>query len=93
MVTPPFEFRTWVAEMEHLGVQSRGVAAVTTIFTGIGKSIFFAFRVAIIGCYNGLRARGGANGVGRTTTNTIVVASVLVLIGDFFLTQLFFILF
>jgi phospholipid/cholesterol/gamma-HCH transport system permease protein len=63
------------------------------IFSGIGKSIFFAFWVAIIGCYNGLRARGGADGVGRATTNTVVVTSVLVLITDFFLTKLFYILF
>jgi hypothetical protein len=63
------------------------------IFSGIGKSVFFAFWVAIIGCYNGLRARGGADGVGRATTNTVVVTSVLVLVTDFFLTKAFYILF
>ena len=63
------------------------------IFSGIGKSVFFAFWVAIVGCYNGLRARGGADGVGRATTNTVVQISVLVLITDFFLTKLFYILF
>ena len=63
------------------------------IFSGIGKSFFFAFWVAIVGCYNGLTARGGADGVGRATTNTVVVTSVLVLITDFFLTKLFYILF
>jgi len=63
------------------------------IFSGIGKSIFFAYWVAIIGCYNGLRAQGGADGVGRATTNTVVVTSVLVLVTDFFLTKLFYILF
>ncbi len=63
------------------------------IFSGIGKSVFFAFWVAIVGCYNGLRAKGGADGVGRATTQTVVVTSVLVLITDFFLTKLFYILF
>jgi len=63
------------------------------IFSGIGKSVFFAYWVATIGCYNGLRARGGADGVGRATTNTVVVTSVLILITDFFLTKLFYILF
>jgi phospholipid/cholesterol/gamma-HCH transport system permease protein len=63
------------------------------IFSGIGKSFFFAYWVAIVGCYNGLAARGGADGVGRATTNTVVVTSVLVLITDFFLTKLFYLVF
>ena len=36
--------------------------------SGIGKSVFFAFFVTIIACYNGLTAQGGADGVGRATT-------------------------
>lgn len=63
------------------------------IFSGIGKSFFFAFWVAIVGCYNGLTARGGADGVGRSTTNTVVQAAILVLVTDFFLTKLFYVLF
>jgi phospholipid/cholesterol/gamma-HCH transport system permease protein len=59
------------------------------IFSGIGKSFFFAFWITIVGCYNGLTARGGADGVGRATTNTVVVAAILVLVTDFFLTKLF----
>ena len=62
------------------------------VFSGVGKSFFFAFAIAIIGCYNGLNARGGADGVGRATTFTVVVASITVLISDFFLTKLFYIL-
>lgn len=63
------------------------------IFSGIGKSFFFAYWIAIVGCYNGLSARGGADGVGRSTTNTVVLASILVLVTDFFLTKLFYVLF
>lgn len=63
------------------------------IFSGIGKSFFFGYWVAVVGCYNGLTARGGADGVGRATTNTVVLASILVLITDFFLTKLFYIMF
>ena len=59
------------------------------IFSGIGKSFFFAFWITIVGCYNGLTARGGADGVGRATTNTVVVSAILVLVTDFFLTKLF----
>jgi phospholipid/cholesterol/gamma-HCH transport system permease protein len=62
------------------------------IFSGIGKSFFFAFWVTIVGCYNGLAASGGADGVGRATTNTVVVSSILVLVSDFFLTKLFYVL-
>jgi len=63
------------------------------VFSGVGKSFFFAYFIAIIACYNGLTAEGGADGVGRATTNTVVVASILVLVSDFFLTKLFYILY
>lgn len=62
------------------------------VVSGVGKSVFFALFVSTVACYNGLNARGGADGVGRATTNTVVVAAILVLVSDFFLTQLFHIL-
>lgn len=62
------------------------------VFSGIAKSFFFAYFIAIIGCYNGLNTTGGADGVGRATTNTVVLASIMVLVSDFFLTKLFYIL-
>lgn len=67
------------------------IAALTfdDIFSGIGKTFFFAAFIAIIGCYNGLNATGGADGVGRATTGTVVMASILILISNFFLTKLF----
>ena len=57
--------------------------------SGIGKTFFFGFAVGLIACYNGLRTSGGADGVGRATTATVVTASITVLIMDFFLTKLF----
>ena len=60
------------------------------VFSGVGKSFFFAYFIAMVGCYNGLQASGGADGVGRATTNTVVWASILVLVSDFFLTKLFY---
>jgi phospholipid/cholesterol/gamma-HCH transport system permease protein len=60
--------------------------------SGIAKSFFFAYFIAIVGCYNGLNTTGGADGVGRATTNTVVLAAILVLVSDFFLTKLFYIL-
>ncbi len=57
--------------------------------SGIGKTFFFGFAVGLIGCYNGLRTTGGADGVGRSTTVTVVASAITVLILDFFLTKLF----
>ncbi|HEY7215790.1 MAG TPA: ABC transporter permease [Thermoanaerobaculia bacterium] len=62
------------------------------VASGIAKSFFFAYFIAVVGCYNGLNTTGGADGVGRATTNTVVVAAILVLVSDFFLTKLFYIL-
>jgi phospholipid/cholesterol/gamma-HCH transport system permease protein len=70
-----------------------GSLTIDDIASGIGKSIVFAYFIAIIGCHNGLTARGGADGVGRATTNTVVMASIMVLVSDFFLTKLFYVLF
>jgi phospholipid/cholesterol/gamma-HCH transport system permease protein len=61
--------------------------------SGIGKTFFFGFIVALIACYNGLRTSGGADGVGRSTTVTVVSGAITVLIMDFFLTKLFLLLF
>ncbi len=57
--------------------------------SGLGKTFFFAYLIATIGCVNGLSARGGADGVGRATTNTVYAAAIGVLVADFFLTKLF----
>ena len=59
------------------------------VVSGIGKSFFFGYFITMVGCYNGLTTEGGADGVGRATTNTVVLAAILVLISDFFLTKLF----
>jgi len=58
-------------------------------FSGLGKSVAFAFAVGIISSYNGLEASGGADGVGRATTDTVVAIAIAVLVLDFFLTKLF----
>ena len=54
-----------------------------------GKDHFFALFIGLIACHSGLTATGGADGVGRATTQTVVTASLSVLISDFFLTKLF----
>jgi len=62
------------------------------IASGITKSVFFGYFIGIIACNNGMRVSGGADGVGRATTQTVVSASIVILISDFFLTKLFHIL-
>lgn len=62
------------------------------LVSGIGKTVFFGFFISVIACYNGLNTRGGADGVGRATTSTVVTSSIAVIISDFFLTKLFLVL-
>jgi phospholipid/cholesterol/gamma-HCH transport system permease protein len=63
--------------------------SVQDIVSGVGKTVFFAFFIGVIACYNGINASGGADGVGKATTNTVVVSSISVIVSDFFLTKLF----
>src|SRR5437899_10996722 len=63
------------------------VLVFNDVFTGLLKPIFFGFIIATIGCYYGISARGGTQGVGRATTQAVVAASVLILVVDFFLTR------
>ena len=62
---------------------------ISDIMSGLAKTFFFGFEIALIGCWNGLRTEGGAAAVGVATTRTVVFASICVLISDFFLTKLF----
>lgn len=62
------------------------------VISGIAKTFFFGIIVAITGCYIGMKADGGTQGVGRATTETVVVALLLIIIGDFILTKIFLLL-
>jgi phospholipid/cholesterol/gamma-HCH transport system permease protein len=69
-----------------------GALRLGDVCSGLSKTFFFAFFIGVIACYNGIRARGGADGVGKATTNTVVLSSISVIISDFFLTKLFMLL-
>jgi phospholipid/cholesterol/gamma-HCH transport system permease protein len=58
------------------------------IMQGMMKPMVYGFILATVGCYKGLTARGGTQGVGRATTQAVVVASVLIIAADTFLTKL-----
>ena len=54
---------------------------------GLIKSAVFGLIIATVGCAKGFYARGGAEGVGRATTQAVVVSSVTILVADYFLTS------
>ena len=60
------------------------------VISGLVKAAVFGFLVAIMGCYHGYHSAGGAQGVGRATTNAVVSASILILIANYGITELFF---
>jgi phospholipid/cholesterol/gamma-HCH transport system permease protein len=60
------------------------------IYTGLIKSGVFAVIIALIGCYEGLNTRGGAEGVGRGTTRSVVISFILIILADCILTAYFF---
>jgi phospholipid/cholesterol/gamma-HCH transport system permease protein len=55
---------------------------------GMAKPVVFGFLIATIACFQGLRVKGGTQGVGRATTSAVVYSSVMVLIFDFFLAKI-----
>lgn len=59
------------------------------ITQGLVKPFVFAFVVSLVGCYFGLRTTGGTQGVGRSTTQAMVVATVLIFVIDLLFTQIF----
>ena len=59
------------------------------VMSGLIKSVFFAMFIGLISCYKGFNAGEGAEGVGRATTQAVVVSSLTVLIANFFIAVLF----
>ncbi len=58
-------------------------------FSGFFKSFFFAFMIAVSACFMGLNVKTGTREVGIATTNSVVTGSIFVLVGDYVLTKLF----
>jgi len=56
---------------------------------GLTKPFVFAFVVALVGCYCGVSTRGGTQGVGRSTTQAVVAASILIIFLDFLIAKAF----
>jgi phospholipid/cholesterol/gamma-HCH transport system permease protein len=59
------------------------------VFSGLVKAGAFGFIVTVMGCFHGYNSRGGAQGVGAATTNAVVSASILILVSNYIITELF----
>jgi len=64
--------------------------ALKDIFTGLFKSVIFAVIICVVSCFQGLRAEGGAEGVGKATTLAVVVSFVLIIAADCLFTAFFY---
>ncbi|NKB46023.1 MAG: MlaE family lipid ABC transporter permease subunit, partial [Alphaproteobacteria bacterium] len=60
------------------------------VISGLVKAAVFGFIIALMGCYNGFNSKGGAQGVGSATTNAVVSSSILILVFNYMITELFF---
>lgn len=63
------------------------------IFTGLFKSLFFAMIICTVACFQGFHTEGGAEGVGRATTVSVVSSFILIIAADCFFTALFYFVF
>jgi phospholipid/cholesterol/gamma-HCH transport system permease protein len=63
---------------------------INDVVSGLAKAAAFGFLIALMGCYQGYRSKGGAQGVGAATTAAVVMASILILAFDYVLTEMFF---
>ena len=66
------------------------VVVVADITNGLIKSALFGFILTSVGCYMGYYTKGGAEGVGRSTTLAVVISYVAILVSDFMLTAIMF---
>lgn len=69
---------------------TRDALMMRDIWTGLIKSLVFALVIATVGCYEGFSVRGGAEGVGKATTSSVVVSIFLIIFADVLFTALFY---
>ena len=86
----------WFVSTHGLGITSfhywdntGSVLVPWDIYVGIFKSVFFGATIGLIACYKGFHTEGGAEGVGRATTQAFVATFITILVSNFFLTLLF----
>ena len=89
-------FAGWVISVLFLNLTSRQYWSTawraldwSDLVQGLLKPFVFAFVIALVGCFYGLRTSGGTQGVGRATTEAMVTASVAIFVLTYFITQIF----
>lgn len=70
--------------------QTWDVLQTEDVVSGLTKAAVYGFIVTLMGCYHGYKSTGGAQGVGRATTQAVVSSAILILIANYFVTELFF---
>ncbi|MBX9634207.1 MAG: ABC transporter permease, partial [Magnetospirillum sp.] len=60
------------------------------VISGLTKAAVFGFLISLMGCYHGYYSRGGAQGVGAATTNSVVSAAIMILVFNYAITALYF---
>jgi len=60
------------------------------IYSGLFKSMVFGMIIAMVCCYQGFMTEGGAEGVGKATTRSVVISSIMILVSDYVLTAILF---
>lgn len=75
---------------EHYIASIRHVIEFSDMLVGLIKSIFFGLIIALAGSYYGFTATGGAQGVGKATTRSVVIGSLLILIANYLISTLLF---
>lgn len=83
-VVSQFELRLNPVEYWTRAIQA---LEFSDLIQGLTKPLVFALILSTVGCYHGLTVRGGTQGVGRATTQAVVVSSVFILVTNFFLTK------
>lgn len=63
---------------------------VMDVVSGLVKAAVFGYLIALMGCYHGFHSKGGAQGVGKATTNAVVTGAILVLVFNYVITEAFF---
>ena len=68
----------------------KDMLAMKDVYKGMFKGLIFAVEIAMISCYQGLKTSGGASGVGKATTGSVVYSMLIVFITNFFLSAILF---
>lgn len=85
-------FKLDIASMTYLK-RTFNALVMKDIYTGLIKAFVFGIIISIVGCYHGFKTEGGAEGVGRATTLSVVTALILIISFDCLFTALFYFMF